>query len=256
MPSRSTSSAELVSSPKKVVFFPLENVLVPGAIFEDVDVGASTRFLKAFFKFAAKKGIRAFVISSRDENWAREQVNAQKWGAFFPVERVFGVNSAYLNAMDPLDRARFDSKQKENPACTDEYYRQVAMLEIMKKNHFNGSECVLIGHDFWFDGFYTRRYAQIDIVFIENSLTNRTKPMTQKVPGLWYALLAMKPIQNILEGRVASPNYKPFDTWASVTLTEELLGAQNFNMIKRVVLEKKKDGTFGPSSGEPLPPAA
>lgn len=247
-------SVDPLSPPKKVVFFPLENVLIPGAIFEDVDAAESSRFLKSFFKFAANHDIHAYVISSRDETWAREQVVKQKWGSFFPAERVFGVNAAYVDAMAPLDRARFDSKQKENPDCTDEYYRQVAMLEIMKKNHYNGNSCVLVGHDFWFDGFYTRRYAQIDMIFLESSLTTRAKPISQKIPGLWYSPLALKPFQKILEGKLSSPNYAPLDTWASVTLTEELLGAKNFNMVKRVILEKKKDGTFAPSSGDTLPP--
>ena len=134
MPSSPSKSAEPLSPPKKVVFFPLENVLIPGAIFEDVDVLASARFLKPFFKFAAKNDIHAYIISSRDETWAREQVVMQKWAAYFPAARVFGVNQTYLDAMEPLDRARFDSKLKENPECTDEYYRQVAMLGIMKKN--------------------------------------------------------------------------------------------------------------------------
>ncbi len=256
MPAHPAHSTGSLSPPKKVVFFPLENVLIPGAIFEDVDVLASARFLKSFFKFASKKDIHAYIISSRDETWAREQVVKQKWGDFFPEERVWGVNSSYLNKMEPLDRARFDSKQKDNPACTDEYYRQVAMLDIMKKNHYNGNACVLIGHDFWFDGFYTRRYALVDVVFIESSLTIRGKPSSQKVSGLWYSQLSLKPIQKILEGRVESPNYKPLDTWASVTLTEELLGAKNFNMVKRVILEKKRDGTIGPPSGDPLPPVS
>ena len=164
--------------------------------------------------------------------------------SFFLPNAIFGVNQSYLDKMEPIDRARYDSKKKDNPNCSDEYFRQVAMLDIMKKNHYNANQCLLLGNDFWFDGFYTRRYAQVDVVFIEPSLTTRGKPVLEKISGLWYAPLSFKLLKKFLDGKHSPPNYKPLDTWASVTLTEALLGAQNFNLVKRVILEKKKDGTL------------
>ena len=235
----------------------MENILVPGNAVSDVDVSSSKVFLQAFSEYASKKSIQTFLISSHSHEWALAKVAEHGLDVFFPVERVFGVTEAYVNAMEPIDRVRYDAKLKEDPACTDEYYRQVAMLEIISKNHFIRGECLLLGQDYWFDGFYTRRYAQIDIVFIEPRLTSRAKPILEKISGLWYAPLELKPLQKILDGTASRSNYAPLDTWTSVTLTEELLGAKDFNMIKRVILEKKKDGTYGPHSpGAPLPPTA
>lgn len=255
--SSSNASNVSVSAPKKVVFFLLENILVPGKAISDVDVSASKVFLQSFAEYASKKNIQSFLLSSHSEEWARAKVVEHGLDVFFPVARVFGVNAAYVDAMEPIDRVRYDAKLKEDPACTDEYYRQVAMLEIIAKNHFSRDECVLLGQDYWFDGFYTRRYAQIDVIFVEPRLTSRSNPILEKISGVWYAALDLKPLQKILEGRVERPNYAPLDTWTSVTLTEELLGAKDFNMIKRVIIEKKKDGTYAPHSpGAPLPPTS
>lgn len=252
MSSASKSSGERSFASKKVVFFPLENILIPGEAVSTVSARDSKRFLKAFSSFARKHAIHSFLISSHSLEWALEKVNEFGLAEFFPSTHIFGVNSSYLEKMAPIDRARYDAKQKDNPACTDEYFRQVAMQTIMETHHFSREECVLVGHDYWFDGFYTRRYAQVDVVFMEPSLSTRGKPILQKISGLWYSPLSFKPFQKILLGKMPAPDYRFLDTWASVTLTEELLGAQNFNQVKRVILQKKKDG----SGYEQLPPFA
>lgn len=247
MPSASSpkSSKDIA---KKVVFVALENVLIPGEAVQDISPTKVESFLVELTAFAKSANARVFLLSVHDKTWAENLVREKKWENFFPPSSIFGITSAYLDSMQPVDRVRFESKRKDNPESVDEYYRQVAMQEIISTNHFSPEECVLIGQDYWFDGFYTRRYAMVDILFIENTLTSRGKPVAEKISGLWYAPLAFDSIQPFFRQGVASPNYKPLDTWASVTLTEELLGAQKFNMIKRLVLEKKKDGTIHPVS--------
>lgn len=240
---------------KKVVFVALENVLIPGDAVKDISPSKVEEFLSELTAFAQSNHARLFLLSVHDKSWAENLVREKKWESFFPSSTIFGMTPAYVDSMQPVDRVRFENKRKENPESVDEYYRQVAMQEIISTNHFSPEECVLIGQDYWFDGFYTRRYAMVDILFIENTLTSRGKPIAEKISGLWYAPLDFKSVQSFFRSDVAAPNYKPLDTWASVTLTEELLGAQKFNMIKRLVLEKKKDGTIHPvsSSFHPTP---
>lgn len=238
----------MVSPIKKVVFFPLENILIPGPFVSQVNVSQTKRFLQSFSSYASKHAIFTFLISAFPRAVALEKVSEHSLSEFFSDENIFAVNSVYLEKMDPLDRARYDSKLKDNPACTDEYYRQAAMQEIMKTKSFSSSECLLVGNDFWFDGFYTRRYSQVDVVFVEPTFTSRGKPIVQKIDGLWYSPLSFKSFQKFLDGKISLPNYTPLDTWASVTLTEELLGAKDFNMVKRVILERKKDGALHPLS--------
>lgn len=243
--SSSKSSADVA---KKVVFVALENVLIPGDAVTDISPDKVNSFLAELNAFAKSANVRIFLLSAHDKAWAEDRVRENKWETFFPSSTIFGITEAYVNSMQPVDRVRFDAKRKDNPESVDEYFRQVAMQEIISTHHFSPAECVLIGQDYWFDGFYTRRYALVDILFIESTLTSRGKPISEKISGLWYAPLEFSSILPFFRRTAASPNYKPLDTWASVTLTEELLGAQKFNTIKRLVLEKKKDGTIHPVS--------
>jgi hypothetical protein len=245
----------LKHTPKRVVFFPLENILIPGPFVEKVDVSKTNDFLNAFSVFAKKNGISFFLLSAYPEAIAAEKISEYKLGRFFPKENVYAVNENYLNEMQPIDRSRYDAKLKTNPSCTDEYYRQVAMLEIMKTHTYAKEDCVLVGSDYWFDGFYTRRYAQVDVAFVESFLSSRGKPIAEKISGLWYFSLEMNAFTPFVKGTAPPPRYQSLETWASLTLTEELLGTQNFNMVKRVILEKKKDGTLHPiGKGETTPP--
>lgn len=247
MPPASSSKSPAAIA-KKVIFVALENVLIPGEAVKDISPANVESFLVELSAFAKSANARVFLLSVHDKTWAENLVREKKWENFFPTSTIFGITEAYLDSMQPVDRARFETKRKENPESVDEYYRQVAMQEIISTHHFSPEECVLIGQDYWFDGFYTRRYALVDILFIESALTSRGKPIPEKISGLWYAPLDFKSVQSFFRSDASAPNYKPLDTWASVTLTEELLGAQKFNMIKRLVLEKKKDGTIHPVS--------
>jgi len=247
--------------PKKVVFFPLENVLIPGPFVGKVDGTKSIDFLHSFSVFAKKNNVSIYLLSAYPESIAAEKVSEFKLGRFFPKENVYAVNDAYLSQMQPIDRSRYDAKLKTNPACTDEYYRQMAMLEIMKTHGYAKEDCLLVGSDYWFDGFYTRRYAQVDVAFVESFLTSRGKSIAEKISGLWYFSWDVDAFIPFVKGTASPPRYQSLETWASIKLTEELLGTQNFNMVKRVILEKKKDGTIhalgsgtvSPSSGENPP---
>ncbi len=234
------SHAESFFSPKKALIFSLENVLIPGKYVEGVDVLASKRFLKQIMGFCSKKGIATYLISAYPEKVCEQKVKEFGLGSFFAPENVRGVHSAYLTGMEAVDRARYNSKLADDAECTDEYFRQVEMQSIMKEKGWEGRDLVLIGHDYWFDGFYTRRYSQVDVAFVEKNLTSRGKPVVEHVNGLWYIPLELGSIKKISEGKMPAPNYAPLDAWASVTLTEELLGAKGFNMVKRVIIERKK----------------
>ncbi len=243
-----TKSLLPTSTPKKIIVFSLENVLVSGKAVEHVDLSQSKRLVKSVSAFAQKRNISVYVISAHTQKIAENKLNESGLRSFFSPDHVVGVHAHYIESMQPIDRERYEAKCKDDETCTDEYFRQVALQEIIQKEGVSPAQIVLVGHDLWFDGFYTRRYSNVDVFFVEKNLRSRGHPISEKVEGIWQGTLSFSTIKKIAEGKMPAPNYTPLDTWASVTLTQELFGSQGFNSIKRVIIQRKK-----PSPGDDTP---
>ncbi len=239
-PSRSSPPKPTFSSRKSVVVLGLEDVLVPGKICPDLDMKGVHRFLRHLQKYAREKGIQVYLITGYTEAVCRQKLNKFGLEKYFPREKVFAVHSGYLNQMQPIDRAIYDKRCAEDAFCKDEYYRQVELQALMKREGFTPTQIVLVGHDYWFDGFYTRRFSQVDVAFIENGLSVRGKPTSERIGGVWYIRKGFPDLKKIIEGKTKAPNYASLDTWVGINLTEELLGGKGFPTLKRIIIERKK----------------
>lgn len=230
---------------KRAIVFSFEDVLVPGPGNPNVDVKKTKAVLKKAVAYAKKKDLNIYIISSYQEALLHEKLSQSGLEGLLPDDHVFGVHSAYLSKMEPLDRERYDARCKDDPACTDEYYRQVEMQAIMEKEKLTPEQMLLVGHDYWFDGFYTRRYAKVDIAFIESGLTNRNGPISERIEGLWYAPFEWKALQKLVEGKTLAANYARLDAWTQSVLTEALLGGKGVTAIRKVIIERKKNDSGG-----------
>lgn len=231
------------SHAKRAVIFDLENVLIPGKAVPEVSAKKVKSWLSALQKYQkTHPGVRVYLVSGYKEDLAQKKIKEFGLEKYFPAKHVFAVNDAYLEKRDEVDRKLYEAKCADDAECQDHYFKQVRIQALMKDEHLAPESIVLVGHDYWFDGFYTRRFSGVDIAFIASSLTSRGKPAPEKVSGLWYIERDWKGLKAIIEGKVVPPHYGPLDAWVSITLTEELLGGKGLPQLKRVILERKKDG--------------
>lgn len=236
-PSHETPS---FSPPKKMVVFSLEDVLVPGPNDPNVNPKQVKSLLKSAQSYAQKQGVILVVISGYTEKVAREKMNEFGLNAYFSPENVFAVHPSYLAKMSEVDRSLYEAKCQDNLQCKDEYFRQVKLLELMEERYIAPENVLLVGHDYWFDGFYTRRFSKVDVVFIESALSSRGKKPEEKIEGLWYASRKWAPIKKIIEGKASKPNYNFLDTYVNITMTSELFGGKGIPGLKRVIIERRK----------------
>lgn len=237
-------SSKLKPLVKTNIVFLLEGVLLPEPTEAKADASHVKKWLTALNTLAKKHPIQTYVVSGYTETVAKDKLKEAGLNSFFPNDHVFGVNEKYLAARDPVDRERYEQKCNGDPLCRDEYFRQVKMQELIDKQG-NPSSFVLVGHDYWFDGFYTRRFSKVDIAFVETALSSRGKEIPEKIDGLWYVSRSFTDLKKIMEGKAKAPNYNPLDTWVNITLSEELFGGKGLPTLKRVVIQRKKDGQLG-----------
>lgn len=226
-------------TPKKAIVFSLEDILVPGPNDATVEPKQVKSLLTSLNAYAKKNGLLVFVISGYTEKVAAQKLTDFFLNSFFPAENVFAVNTSYLDKMAEVDRSLYDAKCENNPECKDEYFRQVKLLELMEKHHLSPEHVLLVGHDYWFDGFYTRRFSKVDVVFIESALSSRGKKPEEKIQGLWYASRKWSMIKKFIEGKASVPNYNFLDTYVNITMTGELFGKNGLPGLKRTIIERK-----------------
>jgi hypothetical protein len=227
---------------KTMVVFSLEDVLIPGTCEPELDSRMVKKWLSSLQAYAQKHPpLHAYIVSGFTQSVCNKKMNEFGLNPFFSPERVFGVNEAYLSKMEPVDLERYSQRCENDPYCKDEYFRQVQMMELMKREGQDASKLVLVGRDYWFDGFYTRRFSNVDVAFIESALSSRGKPMDERMEGLWYIDRTWGKLKKIIEGKVPTPNYAPLDAYVNITMTQELLGGKGIPSLKRVVIQRKKE---------------
>lgn len=229
----------LVMVKKMVLVISLEDILVPGKIEVNPNRGEILSFLECMNEYSSNHpSFHTYLIASYKESVCHSLLEENGLVSFFDKNRVLAVNDHYLDTMDSVDRERYDARCADDPFCQDEYFRQVEMKRIMQKEGFSPEQFLLMGHDYWFDGFYTRRFSKVDVVFVESCLSVRGKPTSEKIQGLWYTTMDWKKILPFIQGTVSPPNYKSLDSFVATTLSQELLGA-HIPSIRKTILERK-----------------
>jgi hypothetical protein len=190
--------------------------------------------------------LETYLVTGHTEAHCRTLMEGTGVDAFFPSpSHVWAVNESYLKSRDPIDRERYEERCKADPMHRDEYFRQVKMMEMMNEKGLSPSDVVLVGYDYWFDGFYTRRFSKVDIAFVESALSSQGKPIPERLQGLWYISRSFGDLKKIIEGKAPIPNYNFLDTFINITLSEQLFGGKGLPQLKRVVIQRKKDGDSG-----------
>ena len=243
MPKRTAPKETLA---KSIAVFLLEDVLFPGVVNSTVDKENTKKVLKQMKKFAkTHPEFKWYGVSGLKTQVCLEKIREFELEEFFPGEKVLAVNDAFINKMEEVDRGLYEKKCENDRECKDEYYRQVALQELMQKENVTAEKVLLVGHDYWFDGFYTRRFSKVDTAFVQASLSSKGHLAQERVQGLWYIDFSWNDIQSILEGKTSAPEYKYLDTFIVTSISKELFGGQGFTLQKKVLdlrdLKKQKD---------------
>ncbi len=242
MPKKPKFSVKLA---KKAVVFLLEGVLLLDRNEKD-SADTIKEWLSALKDYQKKHSeLETYLVTGHTEAHCHTLMEGTGLDAFFPPSHVWAVNESYLKSRDPIDRERYEERCKADPMHRDEYFRQVKMAEMMKAKGLSASQVLLVGHDYWFDGFYTRRFSKVDIAFVEGALSSQGKPVPEKLQGLWYISRSFEDLKKIIEGKAPAPNYNFLDTFINITLSEQLFGGKGLPQLKRVVIQRKKDGESG-----------
>ena len=228
--------------PVKAIVFVLEHVLIPSPHEKNPPSSEDIRaWLSEMRDYATSHQMEYFVATGYTEDVAHQKLSAAGLPDFFPKKHVWSVTPAYLDSKDPVDRKRYEDRCQGNEECLDEFARQVYLSQYLESHSLRPSQVVVVGHDYWFDGFYTRRFSNVNMIFIEAALSTRGSPAEDKVGGVWYGARSLSSLRPFLEGKVHVPDYSRLDSWVSVVLTEALFGGNGIPTLKKVVIQRKKD---------------
>ncbi|MEK6970528.1 MAG: hypothetical protein AABW68_02425 [archaeon] len=241
----SSHSPVVHSPPKKAIIFLLEGVLLLDR--KDTDPPASVMsWLSALRRYVKKNpGLETFLVTGHSVEHCRSLMEGTGLSSFFSEDRIWAVDEDYLSSRDPEDRSRYEEQCRADPYHRDDYFRQVKLMEWMEKGGVSPDQVVLVGHDYWSDGFYTRRFSKVDIAFVEGCLSSRGEPPSEKISGLWYVSRKFSDLKKIMEGKAPVPNYGPLDAFINITLSEQLFGGKGVPSLKLIVNPRKKDGELG-----------
>ncbi|QQR92354.1 MAG: hypothetical protein IPJ89_04325 [Candidatus Iainarchaeum archaeon] len=226
-----------VSSPKKTVLvLLLEDIFFPGTVNAAIDSARVEQFLKSLQKYAkSNPGFSYYGISALKVGVCQKKIAEAGLEKFFTEENTLAVDNDFIHQMTEIDRELYEKKCKEDESCKDEYARQVQLLDLMKKKNLAPEKVLFVGHDYWFDGFYTRRFSKVDTAFIESALSSKGHLATERVEGLWHIGLVWDELLPLLEGKAPAIDYKRLDEFVVTTISKELFGGQGFSLQKKVI---------------------
>ncbi len=221
---------------KSILVILMEDILFPGVINAAVDPARVQKFLKSVQKYAQSHASFSYYgVSALKLGICEKKVNAFGLDAFFSEKNILAVNDAFIQGLSEIDREIYEKKCTATEECKDEYARQVQLLELMAKEKITPEKVLFIGHDYWFDGFYTRRFSKVNVAFVETALSNKGHLATERVEGLWHIALDWDEVQLLIEGKGAEIEYKRLDEFVMTTISKELFGGQGFSLQKKVI---------------------
>lgn len=210
---------------KRVIFFGLEDVLVPGRVDESIDLKEVQKILSKISGLAKKfKGFHIVLITGYSEKKAKEKIKHFGLGKFFPPEKIFWVTQKYIDSKADIDKQLYLQKIKKDPCFKDEYFKQKIIQEIGEKLGARKEEMLFICHDVWSEGFYTRRFSGIDFALISSAHSRLDKKEERRINGLTYIERKWADVRELLIGKKPKPSYEYLDNYVHDTIKEEFFG--------------------------------
>lgn len=226
---------------KILVVFGFEDVLVPGKIRSKLDESKIVEVLENLSALSkAVPGFRFFVVSGYPKDLTQEKLTASKLNRFFLDSQVRFVSPEYLASKEPVDREIYEAELAKNPLFQDEYFKQKAIEQIAFECGVSPEKIIFIGHDLWFDAFYTQRFSKADFVLVSDSLSSLHKSLDRPMEGLNYIRMEWPDIKKVLLGELPVQNLDPLRNYIQLQLSRELVSSET--MGKLIEARKKQLG--------------
>lgn len=220
---------------KKCLIFGLEDVLIPGKIEPDFKMKAVFAILKNL-KTLEKKfpRFRFFAISGYSTDEAVKRIEQFGLKEFFPEGRLFTVNKAYLESKEEVDKTLYEQNIQKNPEFKDEYFKQVMIEEIAKKFNYEKEEMILIAHDIWTEGYYTKRYSRIDFAIIKSAQASNGEKKPEEIKKLVYINRAWGDVEKLIRADFPKPEYAFLEAFVLSKMKEKLFEGTNLGALSKI----------------------
>ncbi|MCR4368584.1 MAG: hypothetical protein NUV67_01620 [archaeon] len=225
---------------KRNLFFVHDDVLAPGLINPKVDakkIASAMEFLSGL----EKKGVVSLrLFLGFEEKKAKEKLSKSPAAKHFKKENIHFVTKEYLNSLEEMDRERRLANLESDPDFVDEFFKQRAMDDLFAQGAATREDSALICHDIWFDAFYSTRFSGVDFFIVKESLSERNRPLPEKINGLNYISFAEEDLKKIILGKFPRQDVRFLETYVFNKLKLELFdGTKLDGLVKKSVLGPK-----------------
>ena len=125
-------------------------------------------------------------------------------------------------------------KLEEDPQYKDEFLKQKIIEKFAKEHGISKDEMVLIGHDIWFDGFYTMKFSGIDFALLKESYSMMGQKFDTIIKDLTYINRTWADVMDLIMGKKPKPNLQCLASFANKTFRDKLLAGTVFGGLSKI----------------------
>ncbi len=148
------------------------------------------------------------------------------------------VSQEYMDFKEEMDREIYFAELKKNPDFKDEFFKQKALEKLAADLNVSPEKIGFVGHDLFFDAFYSDRFSKIDFVLVKEALANQNEKQKSPVKGLNYIALDWKDIRNVLLGKLPKTDSQQLKNFIGFYLQQKLVDPSVFSKILEAKLKK------------------
>ncbi len=233
---------------KTVLVFGFDDILVPGRVLSAIDSKKIIQILENLQKLSEKTGlVKVFVVSGYTKEIMDQKLSESGLSKFFPESHILYVNQEYLDSKEPMDREIYDQQKQKDPLFKDEYFKQKMLDKLSIDLNVPKSSMVFIGHDVWFDAFYSQRFSKVDFVLVKDALANQNQKFERIIKGLNYIHMDWDEIRKILLGKLPEAELDQLKNFIQFQLQAKLVSPQTMGRLIEARQEqlKKRADTAG-----------
>ena len=198
-------------------------------------------YLEALQIFCKNQNKEMFLITGLKEEATQKLIDKNSLFDFFSKDNIINITKEYEDSLSELDKKMKQQNYAVDFFYVDDYFK-VFFLNNQFKKSINHS--FYVGSDVWTDGYYLKRYVNMDFILIEEYLKNNNKEVNKDIfSDLYIFNPSLEDIKNHLTQEV-DYKYESLERYAKKYLHSELLG-KDFNIfsnnnVRDFVLKYKK----------------
>jgi hypothetical protein len=184
-------------------------------------------YLEPMSIFCKNNNKNMFLITGLKEEISNKIVKKHTLTNFFNTNNIINITKEYEDSLSELDKKIKLEKHQDNDLYVDNYFK-VFFLKNQYLHKIN--ETLYVGSDIWTDGYYLKRYVNLDFIIIEDFLKSNSKEVQKDV---FFDIHILNPSFDNLKKYLTEDikyNYNSLESYAKKYLQSEILG-KNFNIF-------------------------